>query len=820
MRKAACFAALCCAVCALPAVGQENEHDREDVQAREEYFWAQRSFPSSERPYELMQRAMAAASAQRQGRFNVMLSAMVPGGWRSIGPTGVFMYDNGYFSSGPMLDAGRLTAVAPTTNGTIYIGTASGGVWRSSAGGAWVPLTDNQCNLSVGAVTVDAADPNVVYAGTGEYNTNHWGCGILRSTDGGTTWTQLGATSFRVTLNGVPNGSASFSRIVVSRPPGGTVSNTVIIGATNVGVYRSIDGGATWSIVLRGATAGLVAHPTRAGVLFAGNSDNFTPGTRGLYVSSDNGATWSQRPAIPTNAEDIQRIELAISPAAPDKVIALVGGRNRKFVGLFVWNDVAGTWETLPAAGLYTQENRGDFGAQTNYDLALAVDPRDANRIYMAGVRAFRSTDGGATFAPIGMEIHCDWHSIVIDPVNPDILYAGTDGGAFVSTDAGNNWTSRSAGLAIAQYYPGISASPNGSVVMGGSQDNGTHLFTGSNVWNGLLGGDGGYTAINPADPSIRYLETQWGAFGPDLWRIQGTSYTRRINGIVADDRHAFIPPYVIDPVVPTRLYFGSHRLYKTSDEGANWLPVSGDLTRGDGFITAIAVAKADPNTIYVGASDGQLSVTRDGGATFTTLVNGLPTRWITSIAVDPTDATHALLTVSGFTTGHAFETKNAGLLWTDISGGLIDAPANAIAFVPGIGLMIGTDVGVFQTSAPGTAWSAAPPGIPNAIVYDLIYVAGANMVLAGTYGRGMFAYYVGGEPAVLRGDVNVDGKVDAFDALLIQQALVGSVPSGVVIYPRGDADCNQSVQTADAVFVLRTAVGTASPGVCVNTVR
>ena len=817
MRTAPLYAAICCAALAISAGAQENEAVRENVKAREDYFWAQRSYPSSERPYEQMQRAMSASAAQRQARFDLLSSVMVPGGWRSIGPTGVFMADNGFFSSGPMLDAGRVTAVAPATNGTVYIGTASGGVWRSVSGGPWAPLTDNQCNLMIGAVTVDPVIPNVIYAGTGEYNTNSWGCGILRSTDGGATWTQLGATSFRVSVNGVPSGSASFSKILVSRPAPDPSYAPILLGATNVGVFRSVDGGASWSYVLRGTTASIVAHPTRAGVLFAGNTDYFTTANRGLYVSTDYGATWTLRPGLPPDPSAIQRIELATSPAAPDKVFALLGGQNSRFIGLFVWDDAAGTWRQLGARGVYTGDQRGDFGTQAWYDLAIAVDPRDANRIYMAGVRAFRSTDGGATFAPMAMEIHADWHSIVIDPVNPDILHAGTDGGAFVSTDAGNSWVSRNSGLAIAQYYPGISATPNGNVVLGGSQDNGTHSFTGSNFWNGVLGGDGGYTAIAPNDPGIRYVETQWNN-GPSIYRIDATSFREIINGISTSDRAAFIPPYVIDPITPGKLYFGTHRLYMTGSEGLSWGAISSDLSKGSGFITAIGLSSANTQTIYVGANDGMVNVTRDL-VTFTPSTTGLPNRWITDIAVDVNDATHALLTVSGFGSGHAFETKNAGASWTDISAGLPDAPANAIAFVPG-GVMIGTDVGVYQTSAPGVAWTPGPPGIPNVIVNDLITIPSTTMVVAGTYGRGMFAYYVGGEPAVLRGDVNADGKVDAFDALLIQQSLVGSAPSGVAIYPRGDADCNQSIQTADAVFVLRTAVGIPSPGVCVNIVQ
>jgi photosystem II stability/assembly factor-like uncharacterized protein len=669
-------------------------------------------------------------------------------------------------------------------------------------------------------VTVDAADPNVIYAGTGEYNVGSWGCGILRSTDGGASWQQLAATAFRVTRGGIPDGSAAIAKLVVSRPAGGDVSNTVVLVGTDVGVYRSPDGGATWSGVLSGATAGLVASPASPGVFFAGNSDNFTPSRRGVYKSVDNGATWNAVlpfPGIDVNA--IQRIELATSTIAPNLVYALVAGSDYRFLGLFVWDDAAGSWKRATASGLYTGSNRGDFGGQAFYDLAIAVDPRDPNRVYVAGTRGFRSTDGGATFSPMAMEIHVDWHSVVVDPVNPDILYAGTDGGIFVSTDRGDTWASRNEGLTITQYYPGISASPNGALIMGGSQDNGTHLFTGSSYWNGVFDGDGGYTAINYADPTVRYAEVEW-LSGPTLARFDSRGATLRTSGISTADRAAFIPPFVMDPVTSTTLYFGTQRLYKTLNEGLSWSPLSGDLSKGSGYIMTIAVARGEPSTIYTGASDGMVNVTRNGGVTFVTATAGLPNRAVTDIAVDPSDATHALLTVSGFASGHVFETRNAGSSWTDISTGLVDAPANAIAFVPGIGVMVGTDVGVFQTTAPGTTWTPGPAGIPNVVVTDLIYVPAANMVVAGTYGRGMFAYTIGGEAAVLRGDVNQDGTVDAFDALLIQQSLVGSLTNTTVVYPRGDADCNQSVQTADAVLVLRTAVGLTTPGSCVNTVK
>ncbi|MEO5814113.1 MAG: dockerin type I domain-containing protein [Gemmatimonadaceae bacterium] len=803
----------------LPAQERVAREPREDLEAREEYFWAQRSFPSTVRPYAAMLQARLAAMQKFGVPRSLSGTSGLAGGWRSLGPAGFFGADNGYFSSGPQIDAGRVTGVAPSPNGgPLIISTASGGVWKSTFG-IWSPLTDGQCALTTGAVTVDPADPNVIYVGTGEYNANSVGCGMLRSIDGGASWTQLGASTFRFTTGG----SLSFARILVDRAVGATVGATTLLAATNAGVYRSTDGGVSWSSVLTGATASIVAHPTNAAIVYAGNSDNSVPTRRGIHRSSDRGATWTALPAIPSlDMTTAGRVELGVSAASPDVVFALIVNRtNSRMLGLFQWDDTKSQWTTLAAGGVYTGDGRGDFGAQGSYDLAIAVDPRDAKRVFVAGIRAYRSTDGGATFKPMAMEIHCDWHTIVFDPRNADIMYAGTDGGVFVSTDAGDSWSSRNAGLAITQYYPGIAVAPDGSKVMGGSQDNGTHIYSGSPVWNGFTGGDGGYTVINYANPSIIYGEAQWSTGGAYIIRKDASSSLFRTTGIVATDRGSFIPPLVMDPVTPTTLYFATHRLYRTTNEGQLWAPVSGDLSRGTGRITTVAVSKSDPQTIYAGTSDGLVQVTRNAGVTFTNVSAGLPVKAITRVVVDPADATHALVTVSGFGSGHVFETTDAGGAWRDISGtGLVDAPANAAVFIAGFGIMVGTDVGVYQTTDGGATWQAGPPGMPNVIIQDLVYASALKQVVAGTYGRGIFTHTLGPDAGVLRGDVNADGKVDAFDALLIQQAIVGSLSTGTVAFPRGDANCNGIIDAGDVLLVLRSAVGLATSNSCVNTVR
>ncbi|MFI5229865.1 MAG: dockerin type I domain-containing protein [Gemmatimonadales bacterium] len=811
-----------------PLAAQDHDSVREDPVARSEWFWAQRTFPGTQRPYDAMLRARL--SVMRGSAFSGASAAPLTGAWRPIGPTGLFVADGGFFSSAPQLDAGRIAAIVPaaTAGGPMYVGTATGGVWRSTNNGAsWTPITDNQCALTTGALAQDPVNPSLLYVGTGEGNQGTFGCGALRSTDGGNTWSTSATNGLNVSGGGV----VDFYTIVVDRASAGSPSGTTLLAGlgfnTPGGIARSVNSGANWSLVT-GASVGvvtsIVAHPTRAGTYYAGARVAPSAAGRGVYRSTDVGATWSQLPPLPVaDPTTIGRVQLAVTPAQPNSLWALVGTQQTgRLLGLFRWDESSNQWTQLAAAGVVTANTpRGDFGGQASYDLVLQIDPRGANRIFVAGVRAYQSSDGGATFVPMANEIHSDWHVLVFDPRNPDIMWAGTDGGVFVSLDAGETWTSRNYGLAITQYYPGVSMSSDGTLIMGGSQDNGTHIFTGGPFWDGFLGGDGGYTAINYKDSRVMWAESQWSpGVGANILRSDATSAAIRTNGIVGTDRASFIPPLVMDLTTPTKLYFATDRLYRTTDEGLTWTPISADLTKGNGVITTVALAKADSNTIYVGTFDGNVQVSRDGGNTFT-LSTGLPLRTVTRIVVDPATATHALVTVSGFQAPHIWETTDGAVTWRSIAGNLPDAPANAAVFVGTTGsIFVGTDVGVFQTADDGATWGAGPTGMPNVIIQDLTYQPSANLLLAGTFGRGMFTFTPGGLGAVLRGDVNGDGKIDALDAFLIQEALVGRPSAASPSYPRGDANCNGVLDAGDVLAVLRKAVGLSTGTACVGTTR
>ena len=796
---------------------------REDVDGRDEWFWAQRSYPFSERPYLQMSMLRQSLVARMSLFTSSTMAPPLGGSWRPIGPNGLWVFQ---------LDAGRIAAILPavTPGGPMYVGTASGGVWRSANSGiSWTALTDAECGLTMGAMARDPVNPSIVYAATGEGNGGLTGCGVLRSLDAGNSWTTCTGC-----LRSTGGGSGTFSALVVDPAGAGSLSTSVLLGAmsfTNGGVVRSTNSGTSWSAVLNtGPVTSIVAHPTRAGTYYAGNRVATPASARGVYRSTDVGLTWTQLPVLPvSDINALGRIEVAVSKAAPNSVWALAGDRNSGgFLGLFRWDEETNAWTQLTATGVTASL----FGTQQNYDLVLAVDPRDTKRIYVAGVRAFRSTDGGATFQQMARDAHVDWHVLVFDPTNPDILWAGTDGGVYLSTDAGGSWVSRSAGLAITQFYPGVAIHPQTTRIAGGSQDNGTHVFSGSLFWDSFSGGDGGYTAINYRDPNIQWGETQWsvasGTVG-NIFRKDATgAVQRRSTGLVTTDRAQFIPPLVMDPVTPTKLYFGTFRVFRTVNDGVLWTPISADLTAGSGTITSIAISPADTNTIYVGTSDGRALISRDGAATFTA-ATGLPNRTVTRVVVHPTDPLRALVTVSGFGTPHVFETADGfATAVRNISGNLIDAPTNVGAYISSSGalvsgtdvIVVGTDVGVFQSGDGGTTWTLGPAGLPNVIVQDLVYQAATGTLVAGTYGRGMFAYNIGTQTAVLRGDVNADGKIDAFDALVVQQALAAAASPITTVYPRGDANCNGTLDAADLVLILRAAVGLSTGGACVGSVR
>lgn len=743
----------------------------------------------------------------------------LPGRWTSIGPLG-FYGDNGFFGSLPQLDAGRVPTVAfhPTDRGTIFVGTSSGGVWRTTNEGAsWTPLTDALCSLVIGSVAIDPVNPQIVYAATGEPSEGTEGCGILRSTDGGNSWATVGTASLGSGIGGV---SHRFYTLVVDRASAGTASTTTLIAATNGGLLRSSDGGSNWTLGVTGTFSDVVQHPTNASIFFAVRRGlSGTPGA--LFRSRDRGISWA--PVSTFDAGAVGRIEMAVSPALPGEVWMVASTLQSGFAGLFRYSDGSETRTTIAAAGVTAPSaiaSRNNFGTQGNYDLMIAVDPTNPNRIFLGGVRAYRSINGGASFTEIAANVHCDWHTIVVDPADPRRVLAGSDGGLFLSRDGGDTFLAINAGLATTLHYPGLSLHPTDpSGVLTGMQDNGTIMArNGIAQYTGIFGGDGAYTAINPATPEVMYVSSQNG----NLVRVNTNSgqYSGITNGIPAAERRSFIAPFVIDASRVTRLYFGGARLFRTNNQGGLWTAISPDLTRGTGVITAIAVAPTDSTRIYVGTNDGNVRYSGDFGVTWNTPTTALPTRSAGDISVDPANSARAVVTYTSTGSAHLYLTTDGGVTWTAISTALPDVTTQASAWGPAGRLYVGNMLGVYESADLGASWTRMG-GLPTVRVTDIVYNATTNRMVAATYGRGLWAFDFSTGAAVLRGDVNGDGSVNAADALVIQRALVGLVvqPS-VQLFPRADANCDGRVDILDATLILRFAVGAATGGACVGLVR
>lgn len=789
----------------------------DDPIRREGFFYQQRAFPSDRIPAQALNTALAQMYTRwpqtRAGRSSGVFSSLVNSfsTWTSIGPAPIGL---GVGNE----TVGRITSIAfdPTNAQVLYIGGATGGVWKTINGGTtWTPLTDNECGLATGSVAVDPVNPQIVYVGTGEENfssDSYQGCGVLRSTNGGATWTQLGAASF-ITASGT---ASRIGKLLIDGASAGSTSSTTLLAGSQTGLWKSVNSGSTWSLSLAGIITDLVADPSVAGTYTAAIGSISGSTSNGVYRTTDYGTTWRQLSGgLPTSSAG--RIALAVSPNSPNVMYAAVQQTSA--------NTLLGIWKTLDNGNSWTKltATNASCGSQCWYNLVLTVDPTQPDRVIFGGVSLYSSTDGGATFSAIGSAVvHSDHHAFVFDPTTPNKMYSGNDGGIFRSLDGGATWVSLNTNLALTQFYPGISVHPtDASIVVGGAQDNGTLQWSGTARWASLpIGGDGGFTAIDYRTGNTTFGSCQWPTCTPYRRDAPSTSFRTKGTGLVSSDRGAFIPPMVMDPVNPTVLYFGTYRLYRTANSGDLWAPISGDVTNGTGTIRTIAVAPSDTATIYVGASDGAVQVSTDLGLTWTNISAGLPLKSVTYIAVDPRDPRTAVVTLSGFGTGHVWKTTNRGASWTDISYDLPNVPVNAVVLQRGSReLDIGTDIGVFALPEGLTTWQPLAAGLPNTVVHDLLYDGKRGRLIAATHGRGMFTLAVAG--AALRGNVTATGTLSALDAQAILSSVVGlPLPTGAKRFPNGDANCDGDVTAVDALIVLSKLVGLPTGTACVGTVR
>lgn len=688
-------------------------------------------------------------------------------------------------SIGPALMSGRVVgfAVHPSNRSRFFIAVASGGVWKTeNAGVTWAPVFDNEGSYSIGCVVLDPKNPNVVWVGTGENNSQRsvgYGDGVYKSIDGGKTWANVGLKN-----------SEHIGKILIDPHD----SDTVYVAAQGPlwgpggdrGLYKTTDGGKTWGKILSvsedtGVTD-VVQDPNHPEILVAASYQRrrhvFTLVNGGpesaIHRSSDGGKTWVKvRSGLPGG--DLGRIGLAIAPTDSDMVYAIVEASEGQG-GIFRSQDRGVTWQ-----------KRNPFDQQAQYYSHLVVDPVNRDRLYVMNVLIQVSDDGGKTLKPLGGKwAHVDNHEIWIDPKDPDYYLVGCDGGVYQSHDRGANWQF-AANLPVTQFYDVTCEQTDTPFyrIYGGTQDNSTlggpartrsvHGITNAD-WHILLGGDGFQCRVDPKDPDTVYAEYQYGGLVRYDWRNhQRVSIQPQPGANEPPLRWNWDSPLIISPHSNTRIYFAANKLFRSDDRGDSWTAVSGDLTRQVnrdklpvfgkvqppeavskhvstsffGNITALSESPKKEGLIYVGTDDGLVQVTEDGGKNWrrVEVFPGVPEgTYVTRLLASEHDANTVYATFDNHKNAdfapYILRSSDAGRTWNKLAGDLpVRGSVNAIAedhINPKL-LFAGTEFGLFFSVEGGSKWHRLKNGMPTIAVKDIAIQRPMNDLVVGTFGRGFY---------------------------------------------------------------------------------
>lgn len=666
-----------------------------------------------------------------------------------------------WVSIGPGNIGGRIRSMVIHPNypnpATIWVGAVSGGVWKTTNGGmSWSTSTDSISHMGVACMAIDPANPIILYAGTGEVFP---GTGIYKTTDGGAHW---GAP-----LSGTAN-FGSIGRLAIC-----PTNSLLILAATSSGLFRSLDGGGNWALVLNVSPSNDVAfQPDGTGPYVPGIRCIAGASNGNAYYSSDGGGTWTA--AIWTGGQHAPgRVELGYSRSEPSIVYASVGvlggqifrsidgGHNFSFMG-----------NPYVAIGLY---------GPNDWANVLWVDPKDSNTVVVGGQYLSRSKNQGIDWEEISsVSTHQDHHAIVEDPrydgTTNTTVFGCNDGGIYRTDNVllpcpGGNcllWTALNHALAITQFYGAAGNAARGTII-GGNQDNGTVRYLGNpEGWDYMRQGDGGYCAADQSSDPYFYGEH---IFLTIYRSTSGGSKAQDINAGIADAGNGatanFIAPFVLDPNTPDRMLAGGRRLWRANDvrnapSQPTWTaikdPAPANCVGSEcSNISAIAVAEGNSNIIWVGYSNGAVYFTTTGTHAAPTWIQrnaGLPSLMCTRITIERGSLPQAqrtdddpdvpgkpvYVTFGGFSNqGRVWKTESSGDVWTNISSGLPDAPVYSLVISPSNPdiLYVGTEVGLFAKLAGRTTWSPSSGGVGHSAVKELFWM-GPTLVAA-THGRGMF---------------------------------------------------------------------------------
>jgi len=664
-----------------------------------------------------------------------------------------------WVNEGPTNIGGRITAYAihPTNSNIMYAGCPGGGIFKSiNAGLTWTPIFDNEAFLSAACIVFDPQNANTIYVGTGDPDTPFTtlvGNGIYKSTDGGTTWTNIGLTQMGIITQ------------ILIHPTNSNIMYASAMGVPmvrdlNRGIYKSTNGGTSWTQVLsinnETGVSDMVMDFTNSNIIYATSwtrirtnqeSTGYSTTTR-VYKTTNAGTNWNIiNTGLPTTK--LSRYGICMSKQNANKLYVSVCDSNYNLQNIYVTTNGGTGFTVCPGAAGITGLYNG-FGW---YFGKIAVKPNNDNVVLVSGVEHWRSDDGGNNFYMNqpqwwNYNPHSDIHDIRFKTANNYIL--ATDGGLYETTDDGINWNKLD-NIPNTQYYK-VNYSPfNNNEYWGGAQDNGTMFggaITGINNWTREWGGDGFQPRLDNTNNQIRYAETQNGNLyvSTDM----GFNYNSFDNGINVNDRRNWDMPYIFGSN-NSIMFTGTYRVYKNNTNPVdNWNAISPDLTDGIIYaerfhnITCIDNSRLNSQYIYAGTSDGNAWRTLNAGTTWTNITGSLPNRYVTSIKASPNATNNVYVTHSGYKYNsyipHIHKSTNNGTTWTNISGNLPQAGIMDLIIAPGFEnvLFVATDIGVYYTQDSGVTWTRLGNNMPLMVVWDIEFNPTTNKLIAGTYARGM----------------------------------------------------------------------------------
>lgn len=707
---------------------------------------------------------------------------------------------------GPDVISGRCTDVdvSPGSKKIIYVGAATGGVWKTeNTGITWEPIMDEAPTLSIGDIAISPSNPDIIWVGTGEANifrASGAGTGLYKSIDAGKTWEHMGLA-----------GTHIIARIII-HPEN---PNIVYVAAPGHewtynqerGVYKTIDGGVSWEKILyineKIGAVDLIMDPEDQNILYASMwnrirrrwSDPMPGPGDGIFKTTDGGDKWEQKAKGLPDTNLTGRIGLDVARSNPKVVYAFIDNHNlgrmagegerdaygrlkegRQIVGAEVYrsDDKGETWRKVSPENRMMEGFGGTYGWVFGQ---IRVDPNDENTIYIMGVPLAKSTDGGKSFKVLYFPgLHGDHHGMWIDPDDSNYVINVNDGGVNISYDGGETWRNFHTHHPVVQFYNVAYDMNDPFYIYGSVQD---HMTYRGNIthtrpmrqrsqmfithWERAPGGEGTIIAVDPTDPNVVYSSSFYGRLMRS--ELKGNIWTSKSIVPQVEEgepplRGQWLAPTLISPHNPSVIYHGMQYLFRSMDKGESWERISPDLSNNDPdklgklpfaiphqTLTDISESPFEFGFIFAGTDDGRVHMTKDGGENWTEITSGLPfNKHVSRIVASKYEKNTVYLTLNGRRdddfADYIYKSIDSGNTWVDISGNIPGGPVNVIREDPKKEnvLYVGTDLGVYVTVDGGKQWYVLANGIPNCLVWDLKIHPRDHVLVIATNGRGMYA--------------------------------------------------------------------------------